>query len=127
MSKRRIYISGPITGIKGAAKVFKQAEKELRLEGYETINPYEVNSSLPPSTTHAEYMKISFDLLDMCEYMYVLDGWQYSIGARMEVFKAMNENKKIRFQTHTETHIFESETGAHFQAMIKNDQIRQQA
>lgn len=118
MGKTRVYISGPITGIKGAAKIFRAAEKQLRAEGYETVNPYEVNCSLPPSTTHKEYMKISFDLMDMCKRVFFLDGWQHSPGARLEFIKALNEGKEVKFQTPTEVVVHPSENGFLFQAFV---------
>ena len=36
----RCYISGAITGVKHADKLFARAEEKLELEGYEVVNPY---------------------------------------------------------------------------------------
>ena len=39
---------------------------------------------LPEETAYEEYMKVSLVLLDMCDAIYLLEGWQDSRGANRE-------------------------------------------
>lgn len=80
----RIYISGPITGTDDFEERFMAAEHKLKelFEDVEVINPTMIK--LPDSCTHEEYMAIDFKLLDLCDAIYLLKGWQQSSGACME-------------------------------------------
>ena len=42
----RVYISGKITGVKHADKLFARAEEKLELLGYEVVNPYKFGEYL---------------------------------------------------------------------------------
>lgn len=94
----KIYISGAITGTDDYMERFSKAEKELTEKGYSVINPAKVNAQLPKDTTHEEYMKMSFCMLDMCDAIYMLNGWSKSCGANRELGFAMAKNKKIIFE-----------------------------
>ena len=58
----KIYISGAITNNPNYKEDFERAEDYLQREypNAEIINPALVNSHLPKSTTHEEYMRMSF-------------------------------------------------------------------
>lgn len=80
----RIYISGPISGVLDFKEKFDQAEKHLK-EKYpnaEIINPTMI--VLPSSCKHEDYMRIDFMLLDLCDAVYFMQGWEWSKGACME-------------------------------------------
>lgn len=94
----RIYISGGITGIKGYKAHFDRIEQALRVAGHEVINPATTNGTLPTSTTHKEYMHVSFALIDLCDSIIMLDGWDKSNGARQEFEYAMRHRKTIAFE-----------------------------
>ena len=49
-----VYISGAITGVKHANKLFARAEEKLELLGSEVVNPYKVGEHLKK-----EYAKIN--------------------------------------------------------------------
>ncbi len=83
-SGTRIYISGAITGTVNYMERFAEAEKLLTKKGYTVINPAKINAQLPPSTSYEEYMQMSLFLMDMCDVMYQLKGWQNSKGANRE-------------------------------------------
>lgn len=88
----RIYISGPVTGVLDYKEKFDQAEKHLK-EKYpnaEIINPTMI--VLPSSCTHEDYMKIDFVLLDLCDAVYLMPGWDLSKGCNQEYGYAMAKN-----------------------------------
>lgn len=94
----KIYISGPITGTTDYMERFEKAENYLNSKGYSVINPAKVNAQMPKDTTYEEYMKMSFTMLDMCEYIYMLDGWNKSTGANRELGYAMAKDMTIMYE-----------------------------
>lgn len=87
---KRIYISGPISGIDRAVYLanFAKRESELNAQGYDTLNP----TLLPPSRWLWIYklmgyrLTLLYDLWHLfhCDGISMLDGWQQSRGARLE-------------------------------------------
>lgn len=87
----RVYISGPITGIKNHnAEAFAEREAELLARGFDVVNPQKLNTRLEGNPTHADYMRESIKLLMTCQLINFLDGWTESVGARFE-----NETAKM--------------------------------
>lgn len=85
----RIYISGPITGTSNATERFLEAEERLSREMPEAewINPERAGDELRAGTDtleHKDFMHVSFAMLDLCDAIYLLNGWQRSRGACME-------------------------------------------
>ena len=88
--KKKIYISGPITGLERHVylKNFDDAELKLRAMDYKVINP----TKLLPSRFLWIYKIIGYKLtllydiwhLLNCDGIYMIDGWQWSKGARLE-------------------------------------------
>lgn len=91
----RVYISGAITGTDDFMERFKAVEDRLTREGMSVINPAHANSYMPKDATYEEYMKVSFCLLDMCEAIYMMDGWNKSCGANREYAYALAKDKII--------------------------------
>lgn len=93
----KIYISGSISNNPNYKEDFERAEDYLQREypNAEIINPALVNSYLPKSTTHEEYMKMSFCMLDMADAIFMIDGWENSCGARQEYGYALAKDKII--------------------------------
>lgn len=89
MSRGKVYISGPITGIDfGNRFAFSCARNALELCGYEVVDPSEVQ--LDDEATWTDYMRADLKLLLDCDYIYMLEGWEKSRGARIELALAKN-------------------------------------
>lgn len=81
----RIYISGPMTGIKDYNyPSFNFMAKELRADGHEVCNPAEFFGG-DATRTRPEYIRESIVRLLECELVVTLPGWELSEGACLEV------------------------------------------
>ena len=105
----KIYISGKITGTTDYIERFAAAEEKLTAAGFVTVNPARVNGELPQETTYDEYMAMSLTMLDMCQAIYMLDGWEDSTGASIEFEKACGTKKMIFFESEVMDEIFNQE------------------
>ena len=94
----KMYISGAITGTDDYMERFAKAEKESTEQGYSVVNPAKVNAQLPEDTTYEEYMKMCFCMLDMCDSIYMLKGWEKSCGANREYSYALAKDMIIMFE-----------------------------
>lgn len=94
----KIYISGAITGTDDYMERFAKSEKELTEQGYSVVNPAKVNAQLPEDTCYEEYMKMSFCMLDMCDSIYMLKGWDKSCGANRELGYALAKCMIIMYE-----------------------------
>jgi hypothetical protein len=101
--KRRIYISGPMTGIEPREyrRRFREAETILRRHGYGCINPCRVwpcrfpwlyrlmNALLGRRLTYAVILAYDLILLmTRADGIAMLPGWEQSRGARIENYTA---------------------------------------
>ncbi|MCK9327805.1 MAG: DUF4406 domain-containing protein [Bacteroidales bacterium] len=90
----KVYIAGKITNNPGYKEQFALAEKALRAQGHLTMNP----AVLPDGFEHREYMKICFNMIDVCEGVFFLNNWTDSLGAKMEHKYANEIGKVLMFQ-----------------------------
>lgn len=88
----RVYISGPITGVENYKEKFNKAQEYLVEQGFNVINPAKIEFS---DLSYEEYMKIDMTLLDLCEGIYMLEGWEGSCGANREYGYALASVKVI--------------------------------
>lgn len=90
----RLYIAGPMSGIKNLNfPAFHTEAARLRALGFEVVNPAEINNDDPNATfaTHDEYldhwrkcMRADITELMKCDGVVMLDGWTASKGATLE-------------------------------------------
>jgi hypothetical protein len=105
MRKRKIYISGPISGTDDWKERFTRAEKELRVlysaggEEIDVINPARIE--MPEGTTWQQYMDITLQMLRGCDEIYMLAGWRNSKGAQIERLYALGSGMEITHERRT--------------------------
>jgi|LGOV01.1.fsa_nt_gb hypothetical protein len=91
MKAKKVYIAGKITGDGNFKEKFARKEAELKRKGYVVLNP----ATLPAGFEYEEYMHICFAMIDMCDYMCMLRGYEKSPGAMRE--HAYATGKKMPF------------------------------
>lgn len=98
MTKVKVYISGPITGIDSelCRARFAAAKKELHQRGMEPVSPLE--NGLPDDAPYDEHMKRDLEMLADCSIIYMLNGWERSKGCRIEFNTAIAAKKPILFE-----------------------------
>jgi hypothetical protein len=90
------YISGPITGLKNHNKpAFDKAIEQLGRDN--CISPFDI-TTIEPAKTWLDYMKADIKVLMDCDSIYMLEGWEYSKGAKLELTIAEELGYKVTFQ-----------------------------
>ena len=84
-----------IIGDKNNSEEFTQAEQLLELKGYAPVNPVNVLQVLPEEITNADFTIIAFEFIKICDAVYLIDGWDKDLFARMEYAQADREGKEI--------------------------------
>jgi hypothetical protein len=85
--KKRIYISGPMTGLPGLNfPAFNTEAARLQALGYDVVNPVNINPD--PATPWNECMRKDLKALLDCDILVLLEGWQKSTGAQLEMHLA---------------------------------------
>ena len=83
---RKIYLSGPMTGVQNLNfPAFAAMTKNLRAGGHTVTNPAEIN---PDGGTWNDCMRRDIVALMDCDTVATLPGWEHSKGARLEVLIA---------------------------------------
>jgi len=80
---KRIYIAGPMTGILELNfPAFHDAAALLRSQGYDVVNPAEINAD--PTAGWQACMRADIRELVTCDAVYFLPGFDKSRGAQLE-------------------------------------------
>ena len=88
----KIYIAGKFTGNPNYKEQFAAAEKKLKAEGHQVINPTWKPEALP----YKQYIDMGLMELQQCDVIYLLSDWKDSKGARMEYIYALTVGLKER-------------------------------
>lgn len=80
MSKKVVFISGPITNVVKYWEAFEAAEDELQAAGFIPLSP----ARLPQGMSNAQYQRICMAMIDSADAVLFLPGWQGSRGATLE-------------------------------------------
>ena len=98
MDKAKVYISGAIAhyDLEERRQAFDRAERYLVLKGYEPVNPFK--NGLPDEAHWREHMRADIGLLLDCDYIYMLQGWELSKGAKLELDVASSCGIKVLFE-----------------------------
>ena len=106
---KRIYLSGPISGFSKYHDKFKACKDALVAAGYNNIvNPAELDAVINKAS-YEEYMGLCIGLIDMCDVIVLLPGWEKSVGANREYGYALGKDKLI----FTFEELMEVEHGTH--------------
>lgn len=93
MSRPRIYLSGPISGMPDLNRpAFAAAQEALEAAGYVVVNPLDVTQA----TNWQQCMRDDIKALMDCEGVATLDGWEGSTGAVIEVELAMKLRMPVK-------------------------------
>lgn len=92
-SARRIYISGPMTGMKNLNReAFAAAENLLREQGEIPINPHD----FPEQKSYEDYLLFDLEVLaTSADAVALLPGWEQSPGAKKELQLALELELEI--------------------------------
>lgn len=90
----RVYISGKMTGVPDLNFPLFNAEADrLRSLGYEVVNPVEICED--PNTPWHDCMRADIKALLDCDVIALLDGWEDSQGAHLELHIAHRVGIKV--------------------------------
>lgn len=91
---KRIYISGPMTGMpEHNFPLFNAEAARLRALGYDVVNPVDINPD--PGPTWHECLRKDLLALLTCDTLVLLDGWMISQGAHLELHVAHRVGMRI--------------------------------
>ena len=90
-----IYISGPIESVDNYREKFERAKRIIEKGGHKAINPAGLDLS---GLTREQILNVDLVLLDLCDTIYMLKGWESSCGANREYGYALAKGLDIMFE-----------------------------
>lgn len=91
---KRIYVCGPMTGLpKLNYPRFNEVAGKLRKQGFLVNNPAEIKGD--ETWTWEMYMREALKLMLECEIVLVLNGYEHSRGAMVEIQLAKELGMKV--------------------------------
>lgn len=98
--KNAIYISGKITGTTDFLDRFAKAEEYLKDKYPNTpiVNPAKLSMIMPAGSVWDDYMVVSMALVSRCSQIYMLKGWETSLGAQEELQYALEHDYELELE-----------------------------
>lgn len=92
---QRVYISGPIKGyeLSERKEAFRRVQRQLMRKGLTTVNPFE--NGVPDYYPDDVHLREDLKLLLGCDGIRMLEGWEKSVGARLELLVACHVGIKV--------------------------------
>jgi hypothetical protein len=91
-----IFISGPYRGnISNNIQHARMAAIKLWKEGWAVICPHMNTAHFDGLCPDETWLKGDLEILKRCDAIYVLKGWNESIGTKKEIERAINWGKEI--------------------------------
>lgn len=91
----KIYISGPVTGHKNYKEQFGSMSYLLKKYGHKPVNPVQVMDSVRGVLDYKTILNADLELLEGCDGILLLPGFEESKGAKKEFEKAKKLELKI--------------------------------
>ena len=106
---RLIYIAGPMTGIPDINfPAFNKAARKFRDAGLSVVNPAELargrmnGRDILPIDEINQIMSEELEILQRCDAIYLLRGWEDSKGAKRELQTAIERGLRIILESEYE-------------------------
>lgn len=89
MEKKKVYLSGPISGffLEERISTFQDVSYLLKMLGHQPVNPFD--NGLPSDAEYQDHMRADLKMLLDCDAILMLLDWQQSAGAQLELRVAM--------------------------------------
>ena len=88
-TRKRAYVSGPMTGYKDHNfPAFDAASEKLRDLGYAVCSPADTSEFLGMDLDHSEFLRFDFEHILEADFLVALRGWESSMGALAELLMA---------------------------------------
>ena len=92
----KVYISGPMEGVKDYLDDFQVVEEALMELGDVVVNPAKLDKAVKGrGISREDYLELDLELLKWCDAIVMLDGWQQSRGCNREYGYAVAAGKSI--------------------------------
>lgn len=91
----KAYIAGKITGDPDFREKFQKTAELLQAEGFTVLNP----ARLPDGMSPGDYMRICFAMIDVADWVFFLQDFRNSNGARLEYDYCQYTEKNFSFLT----------------------------
>jgi hypothetical protein len=105
LDRQRCYVAGPVTGVEAQAALHFAAVKKQLEDGdlaLEVISPM-ADLGLAPTDEWEHCMAVCFYALMKCQRIHMLQGWERSRGASLELALAAQMGLQITFEEETKT------------------------